>query len=162
MGSTGGQDSATPLHPPPRAADHELIRRIGSGSHGEVWLARAATGQWRAVKAVSRDRFSSDRPYEREFRSVVQFEPISRSHPSLVHVLHVGRDDAAGAFYYVMELADTEPPQVGKWESEKVGNGTGTEIPPAHFPTFSPAEYRPRTLRSDLQARGRLTVAETV
>jgi hypothetical protein len=28
---------------PPRVPDHELLRRIGRGSYGEVWLARSAT-----------------------------------------------------------------------------------------------------------------------
>ena len=37
---------------------------------------------------------------------MVRFEPISRSHPGLVSLLHVGRNDAQGYFYYVMELAD--------------------------------------------------------
>src|SRR4030095_11428896 len=83
------------------------LRRVGSGSYGEVWLARGITGALRAVKVVWRSHFSSDRPYEREFRGIVQFEPISRSHPGVVNVLHVGRDDAAGCFFYVMELADS-------------------------------------------------------
>ena len=107
LGSTAGRDDSPRLHPPPRVADHELIRCVGAGSYGEVWLARSVTGQWRAVKVVARDRFTSERPYEREFCGVVQFEPISRAHSGLVQVLHVGRDDAVGAFYYVMELADS-------------------------------------------------------
>jgi hypothetical protein len=159
LGSTGGRESATPLRPPPRVADHELIRRIGAGSYGEVWLARSVTGQWRAVKAVSRDRFSSDRPYEREFRGVVQFEPISRSHPSLVQVLHVGRDDEAGAFYYVMELADG----AGKVISESVNSESVQSAATAPLNTDSLiTDYSPRTLRTDLKARGRLAVAEAV
>src|SRR4030095_10974085 len=82
------------------------LRRVGSGSYGEVWLARGITGCLHAVKVVWRSNFSSDRPYEREFRGIVQFEPISRSHPGVINILHVGRDDAAGFFFYVMELAD--------------------------------------------------------
>ena len=33
-----------------RIPDHELFRQIGSGSYGEVWLARSALGTFRAVK----------------------------------------------------------------------------------------------------------------
>src|SRR6187549_1255029 len=73
----------------PRVPDHELISRIGAGSYGEVWLARSITGQLRAIKVVWRQNFSSDRPYEREFRGIVQFEPISRSHPAVINILHV-------------------------------------------------------------------------
>src|SRR5689334_9321586 len=101
--STGGgspDNSATPLTVP----DHELLRRIGGGSYGEVWLARNIMGAYRAVKIVSRSAFDNDRPFEREFRGIQKFEPISRSHPSQVAILHVGR--SGGCFYYVMELAD--------------------------------------------------------
>ena len=36
----------------PRIPDHEVLRCIGKGSYGEVWLARAVTGTLRAVKVV--------------------------------------------------------------------------------------------------------------
>ena len=133
-------DSSAESAPPPRAADHEVLKQIGSGGYGGVWLARSAGGQLRAVKVVWRSRFSSERPYEREFTGIRQFEPISRSHPGVVHVLHVGRDDAAGYFYYVMELAD-------------VVDGHST---------VSLAHYEPRTLASDLKSRGRLPLIEVL
>lgn len=37
-------DRSAPPSAPPRVPDHELIRRIGRGAYGEVWLARGATG----------------------------------------------------------------------------------------------------------------------
>jgi hypothetical protein len=37
--------------------DHELIRCIGPGSYGEVWLARNVMGTYRAVKIVYRAAF---------------------------------------------------------------------------------------------------------
>src|SRR6266545_3344663 len=99
------QNSFAPL-PLPAIPDHELIRLIGRGSYGQVWLARNAVGTLRAIKVVYRKTFNTDRPYEREFSGIKKFEPISRSHESLIDVLHVGRNDGAGYFYYVMELAD--------------------------------------------------------
>ena len=89
---------------PPAIPDHELIRRIGGGSYGEVWLARNALGAYRAVKIISRRTFEDSRPFEREFRGIQKFEPISRSHDGLVDILQVGRTEEC--FYYVMELAD--------------------------------------------------------
>jgi hypothetical protein len=90
----------------PSIPDHELLGRVGRGSYGEVWLARGVTGAYRAVKVVQRGSFSSDRPYDREFSGILKFEPVSRTHPGLVSILHVGRNHAAGHFYYVMEVAD--------------------------------------------------------
>jgi WD40 repeat protein len=90
----------------PSVPDHELVRRIGGGSYGDVWLARTMLGTWRAVKVVFRDRFLDERPYEREFNGIRKFEPLSRGNEAFVDVLQIGRNDAEGYFYYVMELAD--------------------------------------------------------
>jgi hypothetical protein len=73
----------------PHIPDHELLRRIGGGSYGEVWLARNALGAYRAVKIVRRESFDHDRPFEREFAGVQKFEPISRQHEGLVDLLQV-------------------------------------------------------------------------
>src|SRR5689334_17104515 len=99
-----------PPEPPitPVIPDHQLIRLIGEGSYGQIWLARNVIGTYRAVKIVYRSKFDNERPYEREFKGIQKFEPISRSHPGLVDILQVGRNDDAGYFYYVMELADDE------------------------------------------------------
>ena len=84
---------------PTSKPDHTLVRRIGQGSYGEVWLAQNIMGTWRAVKVVFRHTFSSDRPYEREFAGIQRFEPLSRGHEGLVDLLHIGRNDQAGYFY---------------------------------------------------------------
>jgi serine/threonine protein kinase len=124
---------------PPPIPDHELVRRIGAGSYGEVWMARSVTGALRAVKIVYRRSFASDRPYAREFDGILKFEPISRTHPGLVSILHVGRNEATGCFYYLMELAD---------DLER-----GTSI--------DPMEYVPRTLDALLR-HGPIPVADCV
>src|SRR5206468_1300054 len=97
---------------PPSVPDHQLLRSIGVGSYGEVWLARSAIGSLRAVKVVYRKSFDHDRPYEREFEGLKQFEPLSHARESQVDIFHVGRNDAAGFFYYIMELADDAGPPV--------------------------------------------------
>ena len=103
------------LHsPPPAIPDHELLRLIGRGSYGEVWLARSKLGTLRAVKIVYRATFEDSRPFEREFKGIQKFEPISRSHEGLVDILQVG--GAEDYFYYVMELADA-----AEVAGEKVG-----------------------------------------
>lgn len=129
--------SELPL-PPPRIPDHELIRPIGRGAYGEVWIARSVTGAYRAVKIVRRSSFDHARPFEREFEGIQKFEPISRTHDSQVDILHVGRGE--DYFYYVMELADDQ--------------ATGGQI--------NPDNYHPRTLKSDLLFHGHLPFEECV
>jgi WD40 repeat protein len=90
----------------PPIPDYTLLRPVGRGAYGEVWLARSVTGVYRAVKIVRRASFHEDRPFDREFAGIQRFEPVSLGQDSQVGLLHVGRNDAAGFFYYVMELAD--------------------------------------------------------
>lgn len=131
--ASGGLPDEAPPFPVP---DHTLIRRVGRGAYGEVWLARNTLGTWRAVKFVRRSSFDDDKPFEREFAGIQRFDPISRSHESQLNILHVGR--AEDGFYYVMELAD---------DMER-----GQDI--------DEASYTPRNLRSELHLRGRLPAAE--
>jgi hypothetical protein len=118
----------SPSRPHPVIPDHDVLRKIGGGAYGEVWLARGVTGALRAVKVVWREDFDDERGFEREFEGILKYEPISRHHPALVNILHVGRSpDGASFYYYVMELGDDV--------------ATGQDI--------NPIEYEPRTLRAD-------------
>lgn len=121
-----------------RIPEYELLRLIGKGAQGEVWLARSFIGQYRAVKIVRRGTVEQARQFEREFSALRHYEPLSREHPGLVQVLHAGRGDAEEFLYYVMELADD-----------------------AHdsFPAMIKA-YAPRTLAWEIKHRGPLPVKE--
>ena len=152
-------------HSTPSIPDHELLRCIGRGSYGGVWLARNKLGTYRAVKIVYRSTFEGSRPFEREFKGIQKFEPLSRSHEGLVDILQVGSTEEY--FYYVMELADDASgvsKKVGECVSEKdprsdLGAQGSTRksspinletyvpktlrsllFPPAYFPTRSPAQ----------------------
>jgi len=124
--------SAVRAPAPAEIRDHELIRRIGQGSYGEVWLARDVMGTYRAVKIVYRASFEHERPFEREFHGIQKFEPLSRSHEGFVDILQIGRAEAH--FYYVIELGDDE--------------AEGQQI--------DPVSYKPTTLRGEVQAQRRL------
>src|SRR6202011_2765274 len=100
IGAIPDQVSAqTPVVP-----DHELLRVIGRGAYGEIWMARTVIGGVRGVKIVYPSTFERERAFLREFKGMSAFEPISRGHAGFVDILHVGR--TAEHLYYSMELAD--------------------------------------------------------
>ena len=122
----------------PVIPDHEVLRVIGRGAYGEIWLARSLTGALRAVKVVYRSTFESERAFQREFQGMSAFEPISRAHAGFVDILHVGRTNEY--LYYIMELADDHV------AARKI------DI----------LNYEPRTLKSDLARHKRLSAAESI
>ena len=71
-----------------------------------MWLARNVLGQCRAVKIIYRNRFIDPRPFEREFEGIQRFEPISRSHPSQLAILHVGKNNVEDCFYTAIEAVN--------------------------------------------------------
>lgn len=117
----------------PQVPDHKILQRIGTGAYGEVWLARSVTGAFRAVKVLWREDFKEEGLFAREFEGILNYEPISRDIPGLVHILHVGRHGGKYPhYYYVMELADDAY--------------TGMHI--------DPEAYTPRSLESDMKQYG--------
>jgi len=118
--------------------DHKLVRCIGRGSYGEVWLAQNMMGAYRAVKIVYRKSFQNQRPFDRELSGIRKFEPISRSHEGFIDVLHVGMNAEHGYFYYLMELGDDQT--------------SGQNI--------NPENYSPKTLASEMSVREKLSFAE--
>ncbi len=128
----------------PDTPDYELIQPpFGEGAYGKVWLARNAIGQWQALKAVYQAKFGDNvGPYDREFRGIERYKPVSDKHPGLLRIDFISRKKDDGYFYYVMELGDS---LTSGWEA-------------------SPAAYKPRDLAS-LRARAagkRLPVPECV
>ncbi|HOY59358.1 MAG TPA: protein kinase, partial [Verrucomicrobiota bacterium] len=162
--STTPAPDLQPPKPPPVVPDYEVFpHSIGHGNYGRVFLARDVLGNWRAVKVVYRSGFESDTPYEREWQGIRRFEPVSRTHPSQVNILHVHRDDAAGCFWYVMELADDAASVAKAAAAAEAASGedtSGTATPPEPSAAFDPARYTPRTLAHDLKTQGRLSFDE--
>lgn len=144
-----------PSETAPRIPDHELLRQIGRGSYGEVWLARNIMGALRAVKVVRRGQFEDERPYEREFEAVRRYEPVSRAAEGLVNVLHVGSLEDDSGFYYVMELADDCAQDESTAATEQVPLSAAADASGAD-------RYMPRTLASEMRTRGALPVADCV
>jgi CHASE2 domain-containing sensor protein len=129
---------------PPDTPGYELMRPpIGRGAYGKVWLARDTTGQWRALKVVYLAKFEGNTdPYDREFKGVKRYMPVSDKHPGLLRVNFVSEKNQAGYFFYVMELGDS---LAAGWKRK-------------------PSTYKPRDLISERkQGRGqKLPVRECV
>src|SRR2546430_16572977 len=88
-------DSSSPSfqveNPPPRLIpDHQVLRRIGRGSYGEVWLARNPMGTYRAVKGGNRKSFEHQRPFEPDLSGIAKLEPIWRSTAGFFNAFHGG------------------------------------------------------------------------
>jgi serine/threonine protein kinase len=132
--------------PPPLAQstisipEHEVIRQIGRGASGEVWLARNIVGVYRAVKIMRSGEHERQRSFEQELAGMMRFEPISRLHDGLVDILQVGQNKEEGYFYYVMELADC------------VHSGQSIEV----------ETYLAHTLSEHVRQRGRLPARECI
>lgn len=137
---TGPAASSSSVKAPPVIPNLRLLRCIGRGAYGEVWLARNEIGVHLAAKIIRKDTFPDRGPFEREYRGILHYTPLSRTHHGLVQILHVGRPAGGGFFYYLMELADCAV--------------TGRDIDPDF--------YIPRTLAHELDTRGRLPVRESV
>ncbi|ACB73648.1 WD40 repeat domain-containing serine/threonine protein kinase [Opitutus terrae] len=120
--------------------DFTLLRRIGGGAYGEVWLGRSVTGVLRAIKVIDRARFEDDRPFFRELDGITRFQQAVGDQPRQLALLHVGRDERAGVFYYVMELADDA----------------------AGAATVDPEAYVPLTLKELQRRRGVLPAEDCV
>jgi serine/threonine protein kinase len=112
----------------PDVPGYELFNPpFGEGAYGKVWLARNKQNEWRALKMIYLAKFDQDAdPYEREFKGISRYKPISDQHPSLLRVDFVS-EKLDGYFYYVMELGDSLDPG---WERE-------------------PSSYQPRDLVSE-------------
>jgi len=129
----------TPDHQPPQIPDLDLIRPIGEGGFGQVWLGvNRTTGQPRAVKLIPRKRSGSKDPAGREIISLTRLEANVRCrHPNLLVIHHVGQ--TAEHLFYVMDLADDASGRPGSAD----------------------ADYLPATLRSRLES-GPIVAAECV
>lgn len=121
--SNNGEGQGRPACP--ECGPYRPLRQIGSGAHGQVWLADGPEGRV-ALKVCPRP---SDpallEDWRREMRGWSLFSAIPR-HEALVRVFATGATADNCAFWVAMELADAE-------ESDGAGN---------------PDAYRPKTLAS--------------
>ncbi len=113
----------------PEVPDFDLVRAVGSGGFGQVWLAtNRTTGQLCAIKLIALQQTGPAAPAVREISSLVRLEANARCrHPNLLEIHHVGK--TATHLFYVMDPADD------------AAGGAASADP----------GYRPATLESRLQ-----------
>ena len=114
----------------PEVPDFDLIRPIGEGGFGRVWLAANRTTRvLRAVKVIPLQGRGDTDPAGREITSLTRLEAnLRRQHSNLLGIHHVGK--TANHLFYVMDLAD---------------DLSGAE-------TSAETDYRPATLQSRLES----------
>jgi serine/threonine protein kinase len=129
MSDKTGRSSTTYGRTAPEVPGFDLIRPIGKGGFGEVWMAaNQTTRQLRAVKVISTARSGTVDAAGREITSIICLEAnLRRHHANLVTVHHVGQ--SAGHIFFVMDLADDVTGEAGSTNST----------------------YQPATLQSRLQ-----------
>ena len=90
----------------PSIPDFKLIRLIGEGGFGRVWLgANETTGRLRAIKLIPLRHGGRADAAGREIASITRLEKnTSLDHPNLLKIDHVGR--TAEHLFYVMDPAD--------------------------------------------------------
>jgi eukaryotic-like serine/threonine-protein kinase len=125
LDTDGRSDGRTP----PEVPEYELLRQVGSGGFGDVWLAtNRTTGRLCAVKVIPLHSSNGADPAAREISSITRLEANSRCrHPNLLQIHHVGK--TSRHLFYVMDAAD----DVSGAPAEDVSN------------------YRPATLQSKLE-----------
>jgi eukaryotic-like serine/threonine-protein kinase len=90
----------------PQVPDYDLIRPIGEGGFGRVWLAaNQTTRRLRAVKLIPLRRSGTTDAAGREIVSLTRLEAnLGHRHQNLLSIHHVGK--TADYLFYVMDLAD--------------------------------------------------------
>jgi len=92
------QSGLSSINPSANVPNYQLLRCVGRGGFGEVWLARnVVTEDYHAVKLLAEQ-------CSLEIEGVRRYTEQVRSFKGLVPIKEVGKTDAG--YYYVMPLAD--------------------------------------------------------
>ena len=120
----------------PQCGQWKLLREIGRGAYGVVYLAKGAGGEKAAVKVCRRGDMPAEL-YEREARGAKLYASIPRT-AGLVQAY--GLAEEPWGFYFAMALADDE---------------FGRDAP-------ADADYRPKTLAAVIDGEKALPLGECV
>lgn len=85
--------------------DYDIIRKIGEGAMGKVYLARQRSLDREVAVKILSEKYSTDKEYVKGF--VVEARAAGRfNHPHIIHVYDVGK--TGDLYYFSMEYVDGE------------------------------------------------------
>lgn len=95
---------------PPQVPGLELVRQIGRGGFGEVWIAKNETiGALLAVKIIPLQLDCPRDAAGREIKSLTCLKEIGRiQHPNLLEIKHISTSSMPSLLFYTMDLADDD------------------------------------------------------
>lgn len=121
-----------------KVPDYDLLRRIGKGGFGEVWLGHHRLhGEYVAVKIIPKHCLV-------ELEGIRSYKHQAKQHSNLVPIEHVGETDTC--YYYVMPLVDDVKGPAALRSPEYYEPKT-LQWCLDNLPTMSPAEVRDLTLQ---------------
>ena len=100
---SSGEDD---LQPGDRIDRYTIVRKLGQGGMGSVYLVRHETlGVFRAAKVLSSALYKRGGEFVKRFIQEARMA-CSISHPNIVNVLDVGEEPDSGLCYIIMEYVD--------------------------------------------------------
>ena len=97
--------ASEPLHDPRSLGEFRILRRLGEGGMGSVYLAyHEELGQQVAIKVLSEHMTGNQVLVDRFYREAKSGALLN--HPNIVRTMIVGQDQATGKHYLVLEYID--------------------------------------------------------
>lgn len=96
----------------------DLIKRIGEGSYGQVWIAKDLLGNSFAAKVFPNG--DDESLTNQEWQGIESYRAISLRHPELLSIYHIGK--TSSLCYYIMDLADPIDPHSQEFFPKTLSN----------------------------------------
>src|SRR5262245_50191278 len=100
-----GDNAADPAPELRALGDYRILRRLGAGGMGEVYLAYDGKNDRQVALKVLNDNLASNQGYVDRFYREAKSGALL-NHPNIVRTLSVGRDSLTGKHYLVLEFVD--------------------------------------------------------
>jgi serine/threonine-protein kinase len=94
-----------PLHDLRSLGEYRLLRRLGEGGMGAVYLGYREGDEGQVAVKVLNDQLASNQGYVDRFYREAKSGALL-NHPNIVRTLKVGQDSATGKHYLVLEFVD--------------------------------------------------------